>query len=92
MYGKEEETNHSNANRSSYYIQGIYRVFSKNYLILRKEYFKEVYNSSKINVYLIGWNYRPLYPISLKLEAMWQKDDVIQETKREIAFSLAVLF
>ncbi len=92
MHGKEKNTNFNNNDRSSYYLQGIYRVFSKNYLILRKEYFKEVYNKSKINAYLIGWNYRPLYPISLKLELQWKKDDVKNETEREFATSFSILF
>ncbi len=92
MHGKEKDTNLNNNDRSSYYIQGIYRVFSKNYLILRKEYFKEVYNKSRINAYLIGWNFRPLYPISIKVEFQWKKDDVKNETEREFATSFSVLF
>ena len=92
MHGKEKDTNIDNNDRSSYYLQGVYRVFSKNYLILRKEYFKEVYNKNKINAYLIGWNYRPLYPISLKLELQWKKDSVKKESEREFATSFSILF
>ncbi len=92
MHGKEDDTNNVNNDRSSYYLQGVYRVFSKNYLILRKEYFKEIYNKNKIHAYLVGWNYRPLYPISIKLEFLWMKDDVTNESKREFATSFSILF
>jgi len=92
MYGKEKNATLSKDIRTSYYLQGIYRVFHKNYLILRKEYFKEVDNKNKINAYLIGWNYRPLYPISIKFEFQWKKDDVKNESEREIATSFSILF
>jgi hypothetical protein len=92
MYGKEEDTNNKHNDRNSYYLQGVYRVFPKNYLILRKEYFKEVYDKSKIHAYLIGWNYRPLYPISIKLEMLWKKDYVKNKSEREFATSFSILF
>ncbi len=92
MHGKEKDTNLSNNDRSSYYIQGIYRVISKNYLIFRKEYFKEVYNKSKINAYLVGWNFRPVYPISIKLELQWKNDSVKKEKERQFATSFSILF
>ncbi len=89
MYGLEEENNQYS--RKAYYIQGIYRVFRKNYLIVRNDYFDSEKFNRNIKAILIGWNYRPLYPISLKFESQWRKDSLKGDLV-EFATSFAVLF
>jgi len=89
IYGTEKGSNIYS--RKSYYIQGIYRVFSKNYLIIRNDYFDNQKNNRNIKAILVGWNYRPLYPISLKVEFQWKKDS-LEGNLLEFATSFAVLF
>ncbi len=89
IYGTEKGSNVYS--RKSYYIQGIYRVFSKNYLIVRNDYFDNQKNNRNIKAILVGWNYRPLYPISLKVEFQWKKDS-LEGDLLEFATSFAVLF
>ncbi len=90
IYGIERGHHHT-YKRFSYYIQGIYRVFSKNYLIIRNDFFDSEKKNRNIKALLVGWNYRPLYPISLKIEFQIKKDNLAGDVI-EFATSFSTLF
>jgi len=90
IYGTEKGTTQT-YQRLAYYIQGILRVFSKNYLILRNDYFNSEKKDKNIKALLIGWNYRPLYPISLKIEGQFRRDSIAGDIL-EFAASFSLLF
>lgn len=69
MYAVEEEIYDDNwGYRLSYYIQGVYKIFSKNYAILRYGYFKDKSDKKNEKIWTFGWNYRPTFFTVLKLE------------------------
>ena len=70
------------------YIQGAYR-FTQNHIgVLRAE----LYDNKKLNVseeiFVVGYTYRPLYPIALKSEYQFHS----KEDDNKLLFSLSVLF
>ncbi|WP_457642948.1 hypothetical protein [Persephonella sp.] len=71
----------------SYYIQGVYRVFSKNYFTLRNELFKDRSDDAYLHVWTVGWNYKPRFNISLKGEFQ-----IFEKRKNRFLASFAVLF
>ncbi len=68
------------------YVQGIYNLNTNYTLVGRYEYFndKEI---GKDQVGVIGFNYRPVYPVSFKGEYQFHSNDLNQ-----ILFSFSVLF
>ncbi|WP_457641020.1 hypothetical protein [Persephonella sp.] len=90
-YAYENEEHHLTYDQSfdkkSYYIQGVYRVFPKNYFTLRKEYFRDYSDNGYLNVWTIGWNYKPLFNISLKGEYQ-----IFKKRDNRFLASFAVLF
>ncbi len=89
IYGIEHKV--KDYTRRAYYIQGIYRIFNKNYLIIRNDYFSSQKSHRNIKAILLGWNYRPLIPISFKLEVQFRKDSLKGDIT-EVATSFSVLF
>ncbi len=87
----ENEEHHADysgkIDKESYYIQSVYRVFSKNYLIVRNEYFKDRSDKGYLNVWTFGWNYKPLFNISIKGEVQ-----IFERRNNRFLASFAVLF
>ena len=70
------------------YIQGAYRFTQKHIGVLRAE----SYDNKKLNaseeIFVVGYTYRPLYPIALKSEYQFHS----KEDDNKLLFSLSVLF
>jgi hypothetical protein len=90
-YAYEHEEHHTvydrNFDKKSYYVQGVYRVFPKNYFTLRKEYFRDYSDNAYLNVWTIGWNYKPLFNILLKGEYQ-----IFEKKDNRFLASFAILF
>jgi len=72
----------------AYYIQGRYKINRKHFVIGRYERFKDEFHSIDEEIKIIGYNYRPLYPVSLKGEYQLSSD----EQNSKVLFSFSVLF
>lgn len=67
------------------YIQGEYKVAAKHKLVTRYEYYDD--KNSRTNLMMLGWSYRPIYPVSIKGEV-----DVKTNGGGRALVSLSVLF
>jgi len=56
--------------RFSYYLQGVRRVFARNYAVLRYCYYRESLHSREYKALIAGWNFRPYHFIVFKAEYM----------------------
>ena len=70
------------------FIESIYRVKPEHDLILRLESFKE-YDKRQYSEVVVGYTYRPLYPVALKTEYQYYIED---DDMNQVVFSLSVLF
>jgi hypothetical protein len=70
------------------YIQGVYRFTEKHIGITRVESFNDVKNGIQDNIAILGYTYRPLYPVALKAEYQFHKND----DDNALLFSFSVLF
>jgi len=50
------------------YLQGLYHINEKHAAVVRFESYDDVKNSTNDAIALLGYSYRPLYPISMKVE------------------------
>jgi len=70
------------------YIQGLYRFTPRHIGVLRAESYEQTQSNISDKIMLIGYTYRPLFPLALKSEYQFHsKDD-----SNEILFSVSVLF
>lgn len=70
------------------YLQGSYKFIKKHYLVSRYEYFKDNFDDYKEEIFLIGYNYRPIYPISIKGEYQFNSHSDLNK----FIISLSILF
>jgi hypothetical protein len=70
------------------YAQGMYRYSPQHAFIVRAEHFNDHHTQYKDNIGVIGYSYRPLYPVSLKGEYQWHS----QHDENRALFSFSVLF
>lgn len=70
------------------YIQGMYRYSPQHAFIARVEHFKDHYTHYEDNIGILGYSYRPLYPVSFKGEYQWHS---LHDENRAL-FSFSVLF
>ena len=77
MYASEEEHYLKDkwSHRTSYYVQGVYRVFPKNYAILRYGYFRDKSDLKDYRILTLGWNFRPFYFMVFKAEYQLRKNE-----------------
>ncbi len=92
IYGAYEEEEHHYSYRSkidkwSFYIQMAYKLFSKNYLTFRSEYFEDKSDNAYLNVITIGWNYKPFSKVVIKGEYQ-----LFEKRQDRILLSFAVMF
>ncbi len=70
MYGTEEEPYYSGKeHRIAFYLQGTYRVFKGNYMVARFDYLEDLSEGRGGGYLVLGWNFRPVYYFSLKIES-----------------------
>jgi len=70
------------------YIQGVYRLNEHHNLVARAEAYKYNILKKKERIGIVGYAYRPIYPVSIKAE--YQLHSISAEN--QILFSVSVLF
>lgn len=84
-----QDTTLTGSERSSaFYLQGEYRFTPQHALIARGEYFRDGIAGIKERIGIIGYSYRPVYPVSLKFEYQWHADS----KENQFVSSFSVLF
>jgi hypothetical protein len=73
-------------NKYAYYLQGRYKVTPKHFVVGRYERFKDEFHGVDEEIKLIGYNYRPAYPVSIKCE--YQLHDNKDNNKFLLSFSM----
>lgn len=72
----------------AYYIQGRYRVNRSHYIIARYEGVDDKHFNRHEDIAIMGYNYRPIYPVSIKGEYQFNSDKI----KSRFLVSLSILF
>lgn len=88
LLAKNQYSNTQEDYAFSGYAQTMYHVTPEHALIGRYEYFNDHHTNYKDNIAILGYSYRPLYPVSLKGEYQWHS---LHDENRAL-FSLSVLF
>ncbi len=70
------------------YVQGLYRFSPEHALVGRYEYYDRRHDDYRDHIGIVGYSYRPLYPVSLKGE--YQRHS--RQDENRFLFSFAVLF
>jgi hypothetical protein len=70
------------------YLQGEYRFNPKHTAIARGEHFSDDRTGEKEDIGVLGYSFRPRYPISMKLEYQWHTDN----SDNQLLGSFSVLF
>lgn len=70
------------------YVQGIYRFSPEHAAVGRYEYYDRRNDGYRDHIGIVGYSYRPIYPVSLKGEYQWHS----QNDENRFLFSFAVLF
>lgn len=70
------------------YVQGIYRFSPEHAVVGRYEYYDRRHDDYRDHIGIVGYSYRPIYPVSLKGEYQWHS----QNDENRFLFSFAVLF
>lgn len=76
------------ANSTAAYLQSLYRFNPQHALVSRLEHYNDRYSGYKDDIFIAGYSYRPIYPISLKGEYQWHS----QRDENKFLFSFSVLF
>ena len=89
-YGKADmETSPIEKEREGIYAQYTRQLARQHYVVGRYEYFRDEAMGSLENIYILGYNYRPIFPVSLKAE--YQHHPQLPE-ENGVLFSFSVLF
>ncbi|HEX5328877.1 hypothetical protein [Sulfuricurvum sp.] len=88
LLAKSEYADGQDAYALSGYAQAMYHFSPEHALIGRYEYFSDHHTDYRDNIAILGYSYRPLYPVSLKGEYQWHS---LHDENRAL-FSLSVLF
>lgn len=70
------------------FLQGRYKLNDKNYAAIRYEYYMDAYEQERQHLGVIGYNYRPIYPVSFKVE--YQFSSIVDRSK--VLCSVSALF
>lgn len=70
------------------YIQGLYRFSEQHIGIIRVESYDDNLNATDDDMFILGYTYRPLYPIAIKSEYQFHS----QSSQNQFLFSFSVLF
>ncbi len=86
-FGEQQSKEKIRTNRAGY-IQGLYRFTEKHIAILRAESFDNKRSSLRDDFAVLGYTYRPLYPIAIKSEFQLHSKNNLNQ----VLVSLSVLF
>ncbi len=70
------------------YIQGLYRFTEQHLGVVRLESYDDNVNRISDDIAIVGYTYRPLYPIAIKSEYQFHS----QNERNQFLFSISVLF
>lgn len=70
------------------YLQLEKRLNERHSIITRYEYFDDNLANEKETINILGYSYRPVFPVSLKAEYQWHSDS----SKNQLLTSFSVLF
>jgi len=84
---KKGDVKHKEFGKVTYYLQSVYRIFSKNYLVFRKDGLYDSSDKHHVDVWTFCWNYRPRFNISFKFEYQ-----LFERREDYIKISFAMLF
>lgn len=88
LAAKSEYTHQEDGYAFSGYVQGMYHYTPEHALVTRFEHFNDHHSHYKDTIGVLGYSYRPWYPVSLKGEYQWHS---LNDENRAL-FSLSVLF
>lgn len=77
-----------NERSSAFYLQGERRFTPQHALIARAEYYRDGIANTKERIGILGYSFRPVYPVSLKFEYQWHSDS----KENQFVSSFSVLF
>lgn len=72
----------------AWYMQGEYHWTSQHALVARYEYFDDDRQAVEDEISVLGYSYRPVFPVSLKVEYQWHKN----ADENQWLTSISVLF
>ncbi len=84
-YRRNEANSRSNAGA---YIQGTQQFFERHYAVLRLEYTTDYIDRSEDSIAVVGYTYRPLFPVALKGEYQFHS----RENEDILMISFSMLF
>lgn len=88
MFRKNSSKSVKNDKSMGGYVQLLYPVSEQHALVSRYEYFDDNDVIGKDQIFLFGYSYRPIYPISFKAEYQWHE----QSSQNKFLASFSVLF
>lgn len=88
LIAKSEYTANQQSSAFSGYLQGMYRYTPQHAFVTRAEYFNDHHSHYKDTIGILGYSYRPVYPVSLKGEYQWHS----LNAENRFLFSFSVLF
>ncbi len=88
MFANNEFTDNDQAFTLSGYMQGMYRYTPEHAFVGRYEYYNDRHSNYVDNIGVVGYSYRPWYPVSIKGEYQWHS----VRDENSLLFSLSVLF
>lgn len=84
----QDVANSGSEKSKAFYLQGEYRFKPRHSVIARSEYFTNSRFAIRDKIGVIGYSYRPLFPVSLKIEYQWHSDS----RDNRLLSSFSVLF
>lgn len=82
------ETSSKNTTAGGGFLQARYRINDKHYAIGRYEYYFDAHENEREHLGIIGYNYRPIYPVSFKAEYQFSSTP----DKSRLLCSISALF
>ena len=88
IYASHDVTAKSKDNSAAAYLQSEYHFNPKHTIVSRVEYFRDQRTNERDVVGILGYSYRPQFPVSLKAEYQWHSDSADDQ----FVASFSVLF
>lgn len=88
MVNYQEYNNGRTEKTRSIYSQGEYHFTPKHAAVVRGEYFKNDLTGMRERIGILGYSFRPVFPVSLKVEYQWHADT----NDNQVLGSFSVLF
>jgi hypothetical protein len=88
LMAKSEYAVNQHASAFAGYLQGMYRYTPQHAFITRGEYFNDHHSNYKDTIGIVGYSYRPVYPVSFKGEYQWHS----LNAENRFLLSFSVLF